>query len=107
MLSERAAKVDELLLRYDAMLIIAIRFMYGFRIAGPIIFGMGRVPAARFAIFNFIGACIWAVLVASIGFVLGQTIELVLADHKRFELAVFAVIALAGVVLWAVYRFRR
>ena len=50
---------DALLARWHAPLIIGIRFMYGFRILGPIMLGMGRVESWKFIVFNFIGAAIW------------------------------------------------
>ena len=61
---ERAHRFDQLLSRWHAPLIVAIRFMYGFRIVGPILLGMGRVPAWKFVLYNFIGAAIWAPLPA-------------------------------------------
>lgn len=106
-MARRAAKVDEWLYRYHATLIVAIRFMYGFRIVGPIVFGMGRVPARRFVLFNLIGACIWAVLVAGVGFAFGHALESVLADAKRYELLGLGAIALLGIVLWGVHLYRR
>ena len=102
----RAAKVDELLHRFHAPLIVMIRFMIGFRIVGPIVFGMGRVPAPRFMVLNFIGACLWAPLIASIGYVFGGALEAILADAKRYEHIGFAAIVLIGLGLWALQRYR-
>jgi membrane protein DedA with SNARE-associated domain len=102
----RAARVDEMLYRYHAPLIVAIRFMYGFRIAGPIVLGMGRVSAGKFFLFNLLGACLWAILVAGIGFVFGHALELVLDDIKRYDQLLLGAIALFGVALWAVHRLR-
>lgn len=81
--------------------------MYGLRIVGPIVFGMGRVSAGKFFVFNFIGACIWAILVVGVGFLFGQGLELMLTDAKHFAMAGLGAIALIGTVLWAVRRCRR
>src|ERR1700752_2319869 len=51
--SQRAQRFDAMLARWHAPLIIGIRFMYGFRIVGPILLGMGRVPAWKFVLYNF------------------------------------------------------
>ncbi len=103
---QRAAKVDQWLHRFHAPLIIGIRFMYGFRIIGPVILGMGRVSALKFIVLNFIGACIWAVLVVGIGYVFSEALAALLADGKRYEWVGFAAIVLIGFGAWVVHRIR-
>lgn len=49
-----------LITRYDAALIIGIRFMFGRRPVGPIVIGMRDVAAWRFVSINLLGAAIWA-----------------------------------------------
>ena len=104
---ERAHRFDQLLSRWHAPLIVAIRFMYGFRIVGPILLGMGRVPAWKFMLFNFIGAAIWAPLIASIGFFFGSLLETILDDMKRYELWVFATLAVLGLIAALVHHRRQ
>lgn len=98
---ERAHRFDAMLARWHAPLIVGIRFMYGFRILGPVMLGMGRVAAWKFLVFNFIGAAIWAPLIAGLGYGFGALLERVLADLQHVELwAAGIVIALAiGVAL--------
>jgi membrane protein DedA with SNARE-associated domain len=103
---ERAKRFDEMLARWHAPLIVAIRFMYGFRIVGPILLGMGRVPAWKFVVYNFIGAAIWAPLIAGIGYLFGEIVETVLHDVKRIELWLFAAVIVAGIVLAIAHRRR-
>jgi membrane protein DedA with SNARE-associated domain len=94
---ERAHRFDDLLRRWHAPLIVMIRFMYGFRIVGPILLGMGRVPSWKFIVFNFIGAAIWAPLIAGIGFVFGEIVQSVLDDVQKVEIWLFAAIVVAGI----------
>jgi membrane protein DedA with SNARE-associated domain len=103
---DRAHRFDELLARWHAPLIVAIRFLYGFRILGPVLLGMGRCPAWKFVVFNAIGAAIWAPLVAGAGWAFGQAVEAVLADVHRYEAWLFAALALAGIAAFAVHRWR-
>ncbi|NML45440.1 DedA family protein [Ramlibacter sp. G-1-2-2] len=84
----RALYVGKLLRRHDASLVFGIRFMYGLRIAGPIAMGALRLRARRFAIFNALGAAVWAVVVGGLGYVLGHTLEMLLGDLQRYENAV-------------------
>ena len=80
--------------------------MYGFRIMGPMLLGMGRVPAWKFMVFNFIGAAIWAPLIAGLGYMFGGALEAVLHDLKRFELWAAIAIMLIGLIVFAVHLVR-
>ena len=92
-----AQRVNRLLMRYQAWLIIGVRFMYGLRIVGPIVIGMSDVSARHFLRFNLIGAGIWAVLVAGAGYLFGHTLKLFIADLEHYEgIALLAIIAIAG-----------
>jgi membrane protein DedA with SNARE-associated domain len=104
---ERAHRFDDLLKRWHAPLIVMIRFMYGFRIIGPILLGMGRVPSWKFMVFNFIGAAIWAPLIAGIGYLFGEVVESVLHDVKRIELWLFGAIIVIGIAGFAIAHWRR
>ena len=103
---ERAHKFDALLARWHAPLIICIRFMYGFRILGPVMLGMGRVPAWKFMFYNLIGAAIWAPLVAGVGYFFGNVLEVALHDMKRFELWGFAIVLAIGIAGVIIHRMR-
>lgn len=102
----RAHRFDELLARWHAPLIMGIRFMYGFRIVGPVLLGMGRVPAWKFMLFNFIGAAIWAPLVAGVGYLFGEAMHAVLRDMHRFEVWGFVVLLAIGAGGFLLHRFR-
>jgi membrane protein DedA with SNARE-associated domain len=102
----RAQRLDALFSRWHAPLIVALRFMYGLRILGPVMLGMGRCAAWKFMIFNFIGACLWAPLIAGLGFAFGSILESVLQDLQQAELAAFAFVAALGLVLFLVHHLR-
>jgi membrane protein DedA with SNARE-associated domain len=95
----RAAKVLPWLHRFDALLIVAIRFMYGLRIIGPIVIGAAGVRPARFALYNAIGAAIWAPLVGGAGYFFGYALQELAGDlwpYEEVALAVIAAIMLGG-----------
>ena len=102
----RAQRFDQMLARWHAPIIIGIRFMYGFRILGPILLGMGRVPSWKFVLYNFIGAAIWAPLIAGIGYKFGEAVESILGNMKRFEMWAFVAIILIGTTIFLVHHFR-
>ena len=103
---ERAHKLDAMLSRWHAPLIIGIRFMYGLRILGPIMLGMGRVKTWKFVFFNFIGAAVWAPLIAGIGYLFGSILESVLGDLKRVELWAFVAMVVIGITLFFLHWLR-
>jgi membrane protein DedA with SNARE-associated domain len=94
-------RANRLMDRYHEVLIVAIRFLYGLRTVGPMAFGMGKVPAWRFAFFNALGAAIWAVVIGGAGFLFGQAMKLWLHDLKRVEEALLFAILFVGLVFWA------
>jgi membrane protein DedA with SNARE-associated domain len=101
----RVRRVQDLLERHDAPVIIGIRFMYGLRLLGPIVIGTCKISGWRFALFNAIGAAIWAPLIAGIGYLFGGTLQWVLDDLDNLQLALLGVVvaaalAVAGVRWW-------
>ena len=103
---QRADRFDALLARWHAPLIVAIRFMYGFRIVGPVLLGMGRVPAWKFMLYNLIGAALWAPIVAGIGCTFGSVVKSALGHLKRYEIYVFGTVLIIG-LLFALYHYHR
>src|SRR5215471_11859082 len=55
-----AARATRLIERYPELSVIAVRFMYGLRIAGPIVIGMTRIGWLHFAALNALGAIVWS-----------------------------------------------
>lgn len=101
-----AERVRRLIVRHSALLIVAIRFMYGLRLIGPVVIGMTPVPLWRFAVFNMIGAAIWALGIGAIGYLFGHAIQWFLAELDVFEkLALAAVVVVVALML--VVRGRR
>ncbi len=103
---ERAHRFDAMLARWHAPLIIGIRFMYGFRIVGPVLLGMGRVASWKFVVYNFIGAAIWAPLIAGLGYLFGTVVETILDDVHKYELWLFAAILMVGLGGVVLHRMR-
>jgi membrane protein DedA with SNARE-associated domain len=101
-----AQRIDRMLLRHYAPLIIGVRFMYGLRLIGPIAIGISTVPARSFLIYNLIGAAIWAPLIAGAGYLFGQSLQMMFDDIERYEGVVIAVIVAIFVVIALVHRRR-
>lgn len=51
-------RLNRLLARWGAGVVVGVRVMYGMRIAGPILLGMSDLPWPRFLAFNLVGAAL-------------------------------------------------
>ena len=96
----QAARVQKLILRHQNWLIVGVRFMYGLRVAGPVLLGMSQVSRLRFAVLNFVGAVVWATAIGGAGYLFGEAVELFLADAKHYEGIVLVLVLLAGIAAW-------
>lgn len=106
-LAARAPRIQALLRRWDVLAVVLVRFLYGMRVAGPIVIGSSGIPAWRLALFNFIGALIWAPLVAGIGYFAGQALETWVGRLHHVGIIALMVVALAGVAAWLVVQSRK
>jgi len=71
---ETIGKARRLIQKHPSLFVIGVRFMYGFRIVGPIIIGTSRLKPLRFFILNVIGAALWALIFVSLGYFAGQIV---------------------------------
>lgn len=106
-LARRKQRIHDLLERYDVLFILIVRFLYGLRIAGPLILGSSRIPLLRFAVLNAVGAALWAVLISGAGYVFGAAVNSLIADLKSVEETVLVVILVLGIVVWLWRKWRR
>ena len=95
-------RVDRMLSRWRWGAVVALRFMYGLRMAGPMLIGAGTMPAPEFVAANALGALLWAVLIGGIGFVGGRAVEALLGDIAHAEKIVLAVALAVGVLAIAI-----
>lgn len=104
--AQQSDRVYRLIDRYPAAVIIGIRFVYGLRIAGPMLIGTSPISGYRFGLLNALGAVLWACLVAGIGWVFGQAAELALGEIRHLEMWLLLGLAAAGVIAWWIRKNR-
>jgi membrane protein DedA with SNARE-associated domain len=98
------ARVRELLNRYHTALILTFRFLYGLRNVTPFALGMSDVPTARFVVLNAVGAALWAIGIALLGWSVGEAAKQLLGHLERYERGIGAAIVAVGVALWIWHR---
>ena len=106
-LAAKAPRVHALVRRWDALAVIALRFLYGLRLAGPLVIGCAGIPAWRLALFNFIGTLLWAPLVAGMGYVAGQALEHWIGRLHHVQVALLMVLAMSATLAWLLIQRRR
>ena len=98
-------RIRRLLEVHGTLLVLLCRFMYGMRIATPIIVGASGYPPLRFLLLNLAGAALWSLVIGGVGYLGGMA-----AGHwlhaKGVAVGVAVAIALIGPVatLWSLYR---
>ncbi|HEX4928751.1 MAG TPA: DedA family protein [Burkholderiales bacterium] len=106
-LAAKAPRVERLVRRFDAPAVIVLRFLYGLRIAGPIVIGSFGISPWRLALFNFIGALIWAPIVAGVGYLAGEALEAWIGRLKHVQIGLLMAALAAAAVAWLVVQSRR
>lgn len=102
-------RVNQLLARWGSLVVVGVRFMYGLRVAGPILLGTTNMPWRHFVLFNLLGAALWASLVAGAGWAFGHSAEALLHGVQHAEKWIVLALLVLGLgwLLWRFWRGRR
>jgi membrane protein DedA with SNARE-associated domain len=100
-------RVDRLLKRWRWGAVIGLRFMYGLRMAGPVLIGAGAMPAWEFMAANAVGALIWAALIGGLGYFGGHAVEQLLGSVASGERLLLIIVVLAGALAFALRALMR
>jgi membrane protein DedA with SNARE-associated domain len=92
--------------RGDNAVVVGFRFVYGMRIATPIILGMSGYSPLKFLALNGVGALAWVGVMASAGYLFGYVIEQFLTDIREYEHLISAVLLMMGLVAWLIVKVR-
>jgi membrane protein DedA with SNARE-associated domain len=103
----KAEKVHKMMNRFETPMILSFRFLYGLRTVAPFVIGMSPVSFKKFILLNAAGALVWAVAVASGGYLFGHALEVFIGKLKSYEVYVMGSIAMVGVLVWIFHFYRR
>lgn len=107
----RAERVHALLRRYHEVLILSFRFFYGLRNLTPFVLGSSDICIRKFFFLNAIGAAVWSVVFAVIGYAFGSLLESVLTriinNVHHVEIAILGVVAVVIFLVWLRKALRR
>ncbi|HFU76989.1 MAG TPA: DedA family protein [Epsilonproteobacteria bacterium] len=103
---KKVEKIFSLLHKHKVWLILGFRFLYGIRTVAPFAMGSSKIPYKLFIPLNIIGGLIWASTFGYLGYLFGNALEEILGDIKKYELSIFIILGIAGVLFWF-YRIRK
>lgn len=91
---ERLTKAENFFNRYGGRIVVIARFIDGLRELNGIIAGISEMKWSKFLIYNIIGASLWVVFWAMIGYFGGSHISLFINFELYFTIGVILIIAL-------------
>jgi membrane protein DedA with SNARE-associated domain len=102
-LASRSAGIRRLIERHASLAAVAVRFVYGTRVAGPILIGASSMPPLRFAVLNALSAIAWALLVGAVGWLFGEVAQTIFGHLAHVEGWLLGVLV-AALVAWRLLR---
>lgn len=108
---KKIIQARRLINRHPKLFVIGTRFMYGFRVIGPILIGASRLPPKVFLPLNILGALLWALIFTTLGYLGGELIGPWIHSFdqhiKHWIWLVVALVVVAGIHLWIRQRNKR
>jgi membrane protein DedA with SNARE-associated domain len=104
---ERLRHAEVFFARQGGRAVFLARFVTGLRVFGALVAGTSRMAWGRFALYNVLGATVWATAAVSLGYFLWASISLVEHWVGRASLLLVAALALAWLLRWAYRRATR
>lgn len=71
---EKIHYAQKMIQRRPYLFVVGTRFMYGFRVIGPLLIGASHLPPKIFIPLNILGALVWALLFTTLGYIGGEVV---------------------------------
>jgi membrane protein DedA with SNARE-associated domain len=98
--------VHRLIDRGPVISVIAVRFLYGVRMAGPLVIGTSAMSWPHFLFWNACGALLWSAAWLAIGYTLGEVAQRLLGNLAHVERELFLGVLAVAIVAAIVVRVR-
>ena len=102
-LAAHAAGIRRLMERHASLAAVAVRFVYGTRLAGPLLLGASSMASLRFAVLNALSALAWALLVGAAGWLFGEAAQAMFGHLAHVEGWLLGAL-LVALVAWRLLR---
>ncbi len=98
-------RIERLIDKFGGFALIISKYIYGIRAAMCVFYGIGKMPFLRFLVLDAISCAVWALLLAGTGYFFSGAITSIIGDFKQIGIALFFLILVAVIVIYAVERF--
>ena len=99
-------RVHRLVRRNPALAVILVRFLYGVRIAGPVVIGSSQLGWVPYLALNAVGALLWSACWLTAGYVVGAAAEQMVGNLARVERELFLAVIIAALIVALYLKFR-
>ncbi|MCE5393578.1 MAG: DedA family protein [Acidithiobacillus sp.] len=100
-LRRHVQRAEGLIRRFGDSITLLFRFIYGTRTITPILLGIHRYHPRRYLWMNPLAALLWAIVIASVGYLLGASLPLILRELRYVQMAFLGLVILLGIyVFW-------
>jgi membrane protein DedA with SNARE-associated domain len=106
-LAARVPRVHALLRRWDVLALLLIRFLWGVRTVAPLVIGSSGIAPWRLVLFDFLGAVLWAFVLAGLGYFAGQAVQYWMARVDLTVVLFLMALALVAGTVWNIVRARQ
>ncbi len=106
-LKKKWVRISALIESRENIIIMAYRFVYGFRNITPFALGILNIHAMKFLILNVIAATIWAISFSVLGYTFGTMIRNDIETYEKvFALGILFIAVLAVFIYWLKKRIK-
>ena len=106
-LKKKWVRISGLIERRENIIILAYRFVYGFRNITPFALGILNIHAMKFLILNVIAATVWAISFSVLGYTFGAMIRNDIETYETvFALGILFIAVLAAFIYWLKKRMK-
>lgn len=98
-------RIERLIGKFGKFALVVSKFIYGIRVAMCVFYGIGKMPFLKFLVLDAISCSIWVLMLGGIGYFFSGAITSIIGDFRQVGIALFFVILVAVIVIYAVERY--
>jgi membrane protein DedA with SNARE-associated domain len=97
-LRERVARMNRIIQRHPGTAVLILQYLYGARIFGAMAFGLTELAIGRFLFYEGVNCAVWAALVESAGYFVGEAVSRSLRGWGRWVWLAVSIAVLVGIL---------
>ncbi len=98
-------RIEKLINKFGGFAIVISKYIYGFRAAMSVFYGIGKMPYGRFLLLDTISCAVWAFILASVGYFFSGAITNIIGDFKKIGVALFFIVLIGIIIFYVVERY--